>query len=77
MTLGMGRALDPGSTEVCLHEIPGRRGATSILTALCVTKKPIKTHIIAELILSNIKEQNFNKGVALNLSWQELIIKVQ
>lgn len=43
----------------------------------CVTKKPIKAHIISEQILSNIKEQNFNKGVALNLSWQELIIKVQ
>jgi hypothetical protein len=40
-------------------------------------KNPIKAQIISEQTLSNIKEQNFNKGVALNLSWQELIIKVQ
>lgn len=48
-----------------------------ILIVICMIKKPIKAPIISEWILSNIEEQNFNKGVALNLSWQELIIKVQ
>lgn len=60
-----------------LYETPHGTETTFILTIICRTETPIKTHILSERILSNIKEQNFNKGVALNLSWQELIIKVQ
>ena len=73
----MVRVLDLGSGEMCLRAIPGGREATFIPTAIRTTEKPTKAHMICEPILSNIKEQNFNKGVALNLSWQELIIKVQ